>query len=130
MRSTLDVRTCHLLRMMRSAAPVEWTEGLPFPPAAAMQGVEPAMAEPEEVSISDWLDSRGVRRFADASTGEGFSLPAAIGRLAGQAHDHLDALARGVSALLDPDNLPRRARSLAQLRRRELARVQLVRRAR
>jgi hypothetical protein len=46
MRSALDVRVCHLLRVMRAAAPVEWREGLPFPSCAAMllreRGIEPS----------------------------------------------------------------------------------------
>lgn len=48
MRSTLNVRLCHLLRVMRQVAPHEWNLGLPFPPTAAMACAGPAAAMPEE----------------------------------------------------------------------------------
>jgi hypothetical protein len=58
MRSALNVRICHLLRVMRVVAPVEWSLGLPFPSNAAMADVAPAIDLPRQASFSRWLELR------------------------------------------------------------------------
>jgi hypothetical protein len=58
MRSTLNVRICHLLRVMRQVAPVEWERGLPFPTNAARARAAAAADLPEEISFSAWFESR------------------------------------------------------------------------
>jgi hypothetical protein len=58
MRSALNVRICHLLRVMRVVAPVEWSLGLPFPSGAAIAHVVPAIASPGDMSFSTWFKSR------------------------------------------------------------------------
>jgi hypothetical protein len=62
MRSILDIRICHLLRVMRAAAPVAWSEGLPFPSQAAIRGdqlvpvVDHLPERAEVMSYSAYLD--------------------------------------------------------------------------
>ena len=58
MRSALNVRICHLLRVMRVVAPVEWSLGLPFPSTAAVACAGPATELPGEVGFSTWFENR------------------------------------------------------------------------
>lgn len=62
MRSTLNVRICHLLRVMRVVAPVEWNLGLPFPTHGAVPLDEPVTERLDEVSFAAWLESRARAR--------------------------------------------------------------------
>lgn len=57
MRSVLDVRICHLLRVMRAVAPVEWSLGLPFPSGAVMADVARA-TDAQDASFASWFESR------------------------------------------------------------------------
>jgi hypothetical protein len=67
MRSALNVRLCHYLRVMRVMAPVEWSLGLPFPVRVAVAHGTPATETPEDISFSTWLESRArARRQAPA----------------------------------------------------------------
>jgi hypothetical protein len=64
MRSTLDVRICHLLRVMRTVAPVEWSLGLPFPWNVASGATGRATECAEGISPAAWLEDRAVLRHA------------------------------------------------------------------
>jgi hypothetical protein len=69
MRSTLNVRICHLLRVMRVVAPVEWNLGLPFPSSLAMANADRAIELPEEVSFASWLESLARSRRSASADG-------------------------------------------------------------
>jgi len=124
MRSAHEVRKCHLLRVMRAVAPAEWSQGLPFPSFPATQHMAPpmAMVVPAETRVEP--------RLVAAAHDFDIPLPAFVERLAGRLDVHLQALAMRISGLVDSYALQRRARSLGQLRLRELMRVQLARQAR
>jgi|SRR3954471_12742185 hypothetical protein len=122
MRSAHDVRNCHLLRVMRAVAPAEWNQGLPFPSFPGTHHMMLTMAMPAEVRVEPRLVA--VAHDFDVP------LPAFVERLAGRLDAHLQALAMRISELVDSYALQRRARSLGQLRLRELTRVQLARQTR
>ena len=69
MRSTLDVRVCHMLRVMRAVAPVEWNLGLPFPSSPMMADAERAIDVPENATFARWLENRAGNRQSGASGG-------------------------------------------------------------
>src|SRR5436305_1534774 len=118
MRSTRNVRACHLLRVMRASAPTEWSQGLPFPSIAPAECAAPAIAEPEAVRVQP--------RLVAAAHDFDLPLPPFVERLAARLDRRLDGLATRLSDFVEAYGLRRRARSLRQLRRRELARVQLL----
>ena len=64
MRSALNVRICHLLRVMRVVAPVEWSLGLPFPTNVASQTADRAIEWPEVITPAAWIESRAALRHA------------------------------------------------------------------
>ncbi len=71
MRSALNVRLCHYLRVMRVIAPVEWSLGLPFPARTPMAHDALATEAPEDISFSTWLERRArVRQPMPAAAAE------------------------------------------------------------